>query len=286
MTKRFIISAFGDEIDPSLETQMDVLEKHGINHIEMRGVIGKNVTQLDATEAVEIKKQLDARNFKISALGSPIGKIGITDDFLPHLEKFKHTLELASILRTKYIRVFSFFMPEGKEPAQYRDEVLERWASFIDEAKGSGIVLLHENEKDIYGDTADRCFDLLETLNCSYVRMTFDPANFVQCKEETYPKAYKLLRKHIEYLHIKDALLANGEVTPAGYGDGRVKEIIKDLYDSGYSGFLSLEPHLAEFAGLASLERCPALKQQSGSGAERFAIAANSLQDILEEIVK
>lgn len=284
--QRFILSAFSDEIDQNLKIQMDVLEKHAIRHIEMRGVNGKNVTLLDTAEAAEIKKQLDDRGFKISALGSPIGKIGITEDFKPHLEKFKHTLNLASILGTKYIRMFSFFMPEGKDPAFYRDEVLNRWSSFIDEAKGTGIVLLHENEKDIYGDTADRCFDLLETLNSSYVKLTFDPANFVQCKEETYPKAYKLLRKHIEYMHIKDALFADGSVTPAGYGDGRLKEIIRDLYDSGYSGFLSIEPHLAEFSGLSALERCPSLKQKSGSDAERFGLAVEALNDILEKTDK
>jgi sugar phosphate isomerase/epimerase len=262
---------------------MDVLERHGVNHIEMRGIDGKNISDLSTVEATEVKKRMEGRNFKVSALGSPIGKIGINDNFAPHLDKFKRTLELASILGTRYIRMFSFFMPEGKDPAVYRDEVLNRWSGFVEAAKGTNIILLHENEKEIYGDTAERCLDLLEALNCSYVKLTFDPANFVQCGEETYPKAYTLLRKHIEYMHIKDALFSDGSVTPAGYGDGMVKEIIQDLYSSGYSGFLSIEPHLAEFAGLAALERCPSLKRSSASGAERFAIAFDALKDILEE---
>lgn len=282
--EKFILSAFGDEINQDLKVQMDVLEKVGIKHIELRGVLGKNVADLKVNEAKTIKKQLDERGFRISALGSPIGKIDINDNFKPHLEKFKHVLELASILKSNYIRMFSFFMPEGGTPSIYRDEVLERWSSFMDEAKNTGIILLHENEKEIYGDTAERCLDLLETLNCPYVKLTFDPANFVQCGEESYPKAYNLLRKHIEYIHIKDALFSDGSVTPAGYGDGKIREIVRDLFDSGFKGFMSIEPHLADFTGFASLERHPGRMQKSTDGAEKFKIAVEAFRNILEEL--
>ena len=94
---KFILSAFADEIDPALDVQMDVLEQHEISYIEIRGVDGKNITQYPLDEVKAIKEQLDDRGFKISAIGSPIGKINITDDFGPHLELFKHTLEIAKI---------------------------------------------------------------------------------------------------------------------------------------------------------------------------------------------
>jgi sugar phosphate isomerase/epimerase len=92
---KFILSAFADEIDPELKIQMDVLDQHGIRYIEMRGVNGRSFVQYTLEEARAIKKQLDERGFRLSAIGSPIGKIGITDDFEPHFELFRHTLELA-----------------------------------------------------------------------------------------------------------------------------------------------------------------------------------------------
>ncbi len=283
---RFILSAFADEIDADLKTQMDVLEQHGINYIEMRGVNGKNLTQYSLDEVRDIKKQLDARGFKISAIGSPIGKIKITEDFAPHLELFRHTMEIARILETKYIRMFSFFIPHGEDPAKYRDEVMERWREFIKAAEGTGLILLHENEKEIYGDTAERCLDLLKTMNCSYLKAVFDPANFVQCNVKTYPSAFELLREYVVYMHIKDAVFSDGHVVPAGYGDGKVKEIIHQLYNEGYDGFLSLEPHLGKFVGFADLEPDSEINDMPDGGPKKFAMAVDALRKIINGIQK
>jgi len=279
----FILSAFADEIDMDLRTQMDVLEDHDISYIEMRGVNGKGVVEYSLKEVEEIKNQLDDRGFKISAVGSPLGKIMITDDFDPHFDLFKHTMKVADILETEYIRMFSFFIPEGDKPEKYRREVLTRWEKFLHEAAGSGITLLHENEKEIYGDTAEHCLDLLETLKCDHFRAIFDPANFVQCGVETYPRAYELLKDYIEYLHIKDALYSDGSVVPSGYGDGKIKEILSELYERDFAGFLSLEPHLGSFEGLSELERDDYADLPEG-GPQKFALAADALKDVLAAV--
>ncbi|MFW6007148.1 MAG: sugar phosphate isomerase/epimerase family protein [Halanaerobiales bacterium] len=281
----FILSAFADEIDMDLKIQMEVLNQHNINYIEMRGVNGKGVVEYSLKEVEDIKKELDKNGFKISAIGSPLGKIEITDDFEPHLELFKHTLKIAEILETDYIRMFSFFIPEGDKPEEYRKEVMNRWNQFIEEAEGSGITLLHENEKEIYGDTPERCLDLLETMDCKYFKAIFDPANFIQCDVITYPNAYKILEEHIEYLHIKDAIYSDHSVVPSGQGDGKIKEILTDLYNKDFEGFLSLEPHLGSFEGLGNLERNSDFADLPDGGPRKFAIAAEALKDILNNIV-
>lgn len=283
---QFILSAFADEIDMDLKTQMDVLDQHDIKYIEMRGVNGKGLVEYSLDEVKEIKKQLDARGFKLSSVGSPIGKINITDDFAPHFELFKHTVEITKIMECQYIRMFSFFIPKGQDPAQYRDEVMERWSQFIKAAEGTGLTLLHENEKDIYGDTAERCLDLLQTMNCDYFKAVFDPANFVQCDEETYPKAYDMLKDYVVYMHIKDALYSDHSVVPAGHGDGKVKEILTALYNRGFEGFLSLEPHLGKFQGLAALEQDLNVEDMPDGGPKLFAVATNALKKIIAEIEK
>ncbi|HOB20904.1 MAG TPA: sugar phosphate isomerase/epimerase family protein [Candidatus Atribacteria bacterium] len=278
----FMLSAFADEIDPDLKIQMDVLRQHGIDHIEMRGVYGKSIVSYSLEEVKSIKQELDANGFKISALGSPIGKIGILDDFRPHLDLFRHALDIAAILETKYIRMFSFYMPEGESADKYRDEVLERWNSFLEAARDYDIVLLHENEKGIYGDTPERCLDLLESLGSDRTGLTFDPANFVQCNVETYPKAFKMLKNHIRYMHIKDALYANHQVVPAGHGDGRLGEILSGLKDHGFKGFLSIEPHLGDFIGFADLEKEANVEDLPEGGPKQFAIAANAFKKLIE----
>lgn len=280
---QFMISAFADEIDMDLSVQMEVLKQHDIHYIEMRGVNGKNVSQLTLEEARAIKVQLDKEGFSISAVGSPIGKIKMTDDFDEEKIKFVHTLEIAKILETKYIRMFSFFMPEGEDANSYREEVLSRWKVYVELAKNRGIVLLHENEKGIYGDTKERCKDLLDSLGCEYMRATFDPANFVQVGEDC-EKAFELLKEDVVYMHIKDAL-ADGQVVPVGYGIGEVESILRQLKEAGYNGFLSLEPHLADFKGFADLEEGQhQMPLKSKDPKERFAIAVRALKDLLNRL--
>ena len=281
---KFILSAFADEIDSNLNTQMDVLDQHRIKFIEMRGVDGKNLVHYTLDEVREIKNRLDARGFKLSAVGSPLGKIGIKDNFEPHLELFKHTLEIAKIMECKYIRMFSFSIPEGDSPDIYRDEVIYRWKQFVEAAEGSGVTLLHENEKGIYGDTPERCLDLITSMNSDYVKAIFDFANFVQCDVKNYPDGYELLKDYIEYVHIKDAVYSDHHVVPAGEGDGCVEEILQQLSLRGYEGFLSLEPHLGNFAGFAELEpNSPGYDLPEG-GARSFAIAVQALKKLVTKI--
>ncbi|MBC8062692.1 MAG: sugar phosphate isomerase/epimerase [Clostridiaceae bacterium] len=282
----FVLSAFADEIDMDLEIQMDVLEEHAIHYIEMRGVNGKCIVDYSLEEVKSIKKSLEKRGFKISSIGSPIGKIFITEPFAPHLELFKHTLNIAKILESKYIRMFSFFMPPNEAPEKYRDEVMYRWHEFVKAAKDYEIVLLHENEKDIYGDSPERCLDILQTVNCEYVKAVFDPANFVQCDVKTYPEAYTLLKDYVLYVHIKDAVYNDHHVVPAGEGDGKVKEILTHFLNNNYNGFLSLEPHLGLFDGLLNLEQDNNHKQVAESGPVLFNIASKALKGILSEINK
>ncbi|MGI5855830.1 MAG: sugar phosphate isomerase/epimerase family protein [Candidatus Merdivicinus sp.] len=246
--KRFTLAAFADEAGAEVSTQIDALHENGIPGIELRGVGEKNITALTVDEAKELKRQLDDAGISVWSIGSPLGKISIGDEFAPHLEVFKHTLELAHILGAGNIRMFSFFCP--KEEAQYcRDIVFERLHQFCAAAQGSGVLLCHENEKGIYGDTADRCLDILR--NFPSIKAVYDPANFLQCGEDTL-RAWELLAPYLCYMHIKD-VRDDGTVVPAGKGNGQIPELLR-RYEKIGGEVLTLEPHLSVFKGLEALE--------------------------------
>lgn len=273
------VSCFADEIDVSVDKQIALLQELGIGWIEFRSGDGKGVADYTEKEAEMLMRRLSANGIRISAVGSPIGKIDITQDFEPHFETYRHIVELAGILDTSFIRMFSFFMPEGEEPDKFRDEVMRRTDRMVEYAAGRNVVLLHENEKGIYGDNAARCLDLMKLFYGDHFRCTFDFANFVQCGQDTM-EAYEMLRPYISYIHVKDALRENGEVVPAGTGDGNVAEILNRLNEEGYAGFLSLEPHLADFAGLKSLEK--EVKERGRTdGEEAFCTAYRALEKLL-----
>lgn len=282
-TWKINLSGFADEINPQLDEQIRVLKKLGMHYVEMRGVNGKGLVEYPLDEVEKIKEQLDENDIHLSSIGSPIGKIPITDGFEEHFKLFCHTVNIAHVMEVPYIRMFSFFMPEGEDPEKYHDEVFRRVGRMADYAAKHNVILLHENEKEIYGDVADRCRKLMEEFYSDHFKAVFDFANFVQCHQDT-KEAYEMLKPYIEYVHVKDAEWESGHVVPAGHGDGNVKEILKELKESGYEGFLSLEPHLADFAGFSALENGKSEKKEKLTGEESFTLAHESLVKILGEI--
>jgi len=271
----FTLSGFGDEISPDLKKQMDLLESEGIKYIELRGVNNKNVLDFTDEEITEIKSALDERGFGISAIGSPIGKVMITDDFEQHLMRFERALYLADFFDTDYIRLFSYYIPEGESPDAYRDEVLYRMKKKTEMAEKAGIILLHENEGDIFGDTGSRCRDIITAVDSPNLKAIFDPANFVVDGNHAFPDAFIQLVEFIEYLHIKDAKFTEGEmeITPAGDGDARIADVLRALKSRGFSGFLSLEPHLTEAGPMEGF-----------SGPEAFKKAIKALKNIIKDV--
>ena len=281
------ITGFADEIDQDLKVQVESIKKLGISYIEMRGVDGNNLIYHTNEKVAEIKKYLDDNGISLSALGTPLGKIGITDDFEPHFEEFKRAVEIAHMMDTPTLRMFSFYMPEGSMPSDYESAVFERIGRFVDYASANDALLLHENEKGIYGEKADGCKKLMDTFYGDHFKAIFDFANFIQSGENTL-YAYKLLKPFISYIHVKDALLKDGSVVPAGHGDGNIATILSDLSESGYTGFLSLEPHLFNFAGLEALEagdnKTNIKESKTLTGFEAFSLAHNELVKILTKI--
>lgn len=245
------IYAFADEASPNIDEQITALKRNGLDGLEIRNVDGVNVSDITLEKAKEVKTKLDANGLITWSIGSPIGKIDIEkDDFKAHLEKLKHTLEIADILESKNIRMFSFYMPEGKDVLDYKNEVIDRLGQMCEIAKTHNVFLCHENEKGIYGDIPERCLEIHKAI--PKLKGIFDPANFVQSNSDTL-EAWDMLKDYIYYMHIKDAKI-DGTVVPAGMGDGNVEKVVKNFIEKGGNSF-TIEPHLTVFEGFSHLER-------------------------------
>ncbi|MDD6036723.1 MAG: sugar phosphate isomerase/epimerase [Lachnospiraceae bacterium] len=286
MNIKYSLTGFADEIADDLTTQIESLQKLNIHYVEMRGVDGNNLIFHSTDKVKEIRSRLEDAGIALSALGSPLGKIGIDEPFEKHFEAFKRAVEIAHMMKTKNIRMFSFYIPEGKNEV-YRAQVFDRMGQFVDYATANDAVLLHENEKGIYGEKAKECRELMDAFAGEHFKAIFDFANFVQAGQDTL-EAYELLKDSIAYVHVKDAFAANGNVVPAGMGDGNVASILRRLFESGYEGFLSLEPHLFNFSGFAGLEKGKDAIAEGEtkvlSGFEAFSLAHESLLRLLEKM--
>ncbi|GHO60168.1 sugar phosphate isomerase/epimerase family protein [Ktedonobacter robiniae] len=277
------LSAFADEISPDLGEQIAVLQEEHIHFIDLRGAWNSNVLDLSDQQLQEVKQALETAGIGVAAIGSPIGKVPITSDFVEHMQRFERALYVAEYLGSPYVRIFSFYPPtlgealhqdQQDEPGidAYRADVLQRLAALTEKAAKAGITLVHENEKMIYGDTIARNVDLLQSVNHPRLRAVFDPANYLECQQVPYPQAYDAIKPWLEYVHVKD-VNAQGTLVVAGEGEARWPDILQRLRSDRYDGFLSLEPHLAA-AG----------QFQGFSGADRFRQASQALQRLLREI--
>jgi sugar phosphate isomerase/epimerase len=265
------LSGFADEIDPDFATQCKVASGLGLKFLEIRSAWGTNILDLAEDRCETMRRLLAESGLQVSSIGSPIGKIKITDDFEPHLERMRHAAEVATFFEAPFVRIFSFFIEPGDDPDTHRDEVLRRMRAFADVAEQAGVVLLHENEKEIYGDVPRRCHDIVSSVGSPNLRLTWDPANFVQVGvHRPLDEGYALLRPDVVYLQIKDALATDASVVVAGAGDGQVVETIRALRDDGFDGFFSLEPHLASTGPFGGF-----------SGADLFTEAWRAFTDLL-----
>ncbi|MFB6119632.1 MAG: sugar phosphate isomerase/epimerase family protein [Halobacteriaceae archaeon] len=266
-------SGFADEVADDLETQLDTFADLGIDYVDLRSAWGTNVLDFDDDEIETVQRALDERDMGVACIGSPIGKVPIEDPFADHRERFHTAIERAHQFDADYIRLFSYWMPADGSPADYRQEVIHRMQEKADVAEEEDVILLHENEKDIYGDTPARCRDLLTAVDSPNFRAIFDPANFLEVGVRPYPDALLDLVEYVEYLHIKDAQFGErGAIEPAGEGDGEIPAVLRALDRRGFEGFAALEPHLA------------AAEEKGGfSGPEAFRVADEALRDCLDE---
>jgi sugar phosphate isomerase/epimerase len=272
-TVAWTLSGFGDEIDPDPAVQVAVLKALGASHIEVRSAWGTNVVDLDDDQLGALAALLSREGMAVSAVASPIGKVDVSLDAELEVARLARIIRVAHALGTPNIRVFSFFRAPGVAVESIRDDVLSRMRLLADLAEKEGVTLLHENEKDIYGDTPERVLDLVESVGSPALRLAWDNANFVQVGVRPFSDGYAKLRPYLDYLQVKDAVAATGAVVPAGQGDGELRETLTALRDDGYTGFASLEPHLASQHELGGFSGPTAF----GEAARAFAGLINDL---------
>lgn len=273
------LCAFADEADQLLTGQIAAMQRNGISLLEIRGVDGENISALSPAKVKEVAHLLKENGLAVWSIGSPTGKIKLSDDWNAHVDSFRGMLDAAAVFGTKAFRMFSFYDAQNE-----KNEVIDRLGLLCDMAKGYDVKLCHENEKGIFGDTPERTKELLDAL--PQLGGIFDPANFIQCSAEILP-AWELLKDRIDYLHVKDAM-ADGTVVPAGYGLGRLDTVVPDFLSRG-GQVLTVEPHLAEFTGLKGLEKegertiVGSARFSFRDNNEAFDTAVNSLKTILNK---
>ena len=241
------LSAFADEVTEDFKAQVEFLAGEKVGHIEPRFINKKNIMDLTKGELDEARTMIRDHGLKVSAIGSPIGKVRLDEPFEPHLDKFKHAVDLALFFETPFIRMFSYYAPEGKDINDYREQVMERMAAKVEVLADADVTMVHENEAHIYGHTADNCIDLVKTIDSPKLRLVYDPANFVWGEKMTnnVEVCWPVMKPYVVHIHIKDWKLGAADVgSIPGEGDGQIRELLTELAAINYEGCMTMEPHL------------------------------------------
>jgi sugar phosphate isomerase/epimerase len=266
------LSAFADETGPDPVDQINVLEKCGVKHIELRSIYQTNVLNLTDAQVKDFKKLLDERGFKLSAIGSPIGKIPITEPFEPHLQRFRRAIELCHVFGTPNIRLFSYYLPKGDDWSKHRQEVMDRMRRKVELAAAANVRLVHENEHGIYGDDPKRVVDLLQAINHPKLRAVYDPANYVHDGFDPWT-AWQMTKPWTVHFHIKDWIHGQTHGVVTGEGQGRIADVMGDVATTGYVGFATLEPHLLGGGPTGGV-----------TGPDLFPVAVKAFTRVLEQV--
>ena len=270
------LSAFADEVTEDFRGQVEYLTEEKVGYIETRFINKKNIMDLNQGELKEARQMLHDHGLKVSAIGSPIGKVRLDEPFEPHLDKFKHAVDLAQFFETPFIRMFSYYAPEGKNIDDYRDQVLERMAAKVQVVRNVDVTMVHENEARIYGHTAENCADLIEAVGSPKLALAYDPANFVWGEQLTnnVEVCWPVMKPYVVHIHIKDWKLGSSDIgSMPGQGDGQIKELLAELAAMDYDGCMTMEPHLqtgGQFGG--------------STGPELFSRAIAAVRELAAEV--
>ncbi|NHN29891.1 sugar phosphate isomerase/epimerase family protein [Paenibacillus agricola] len=265
------LTCFADEISSELDEQLDILEQEGLKYLELRGVWDKNVLDLNDDELDRIQTLIQKRGFRISSIASPVGKYLITDPFEPQLHDLDKAILVAHYFGTPYIRIFSYRLPENEPVEKHRHEVLHRLKLLTEAASRNHVILILENDSNLYGSTDDRCLEILTHCDSKHMRAAFDSGNYVMNGVQPMNEAYPKISPYLDYVHIKDAIQEPRQFVPAGVGEGCIEELLIELKKSKFDGFLSVEPHLKPYLPEAS-------------NPERVITAIRALKVLLEKV--
>lgn len=265
------LCAFSDEAASDVLGQIKALKENGVYLTELRSANGKNVSEFTKAENKEYYKMFRDNGIGVFSIGSPLGKVDIDTDFEKYLDVVKRVCETANDFKAEKIRVFSFFNAYDK-----KNKVFDYLNKMVEVSNEYNVTLCHENEKEIFGDIADRVCMLMNEIKG--LKFVYDPANYIQVNEPAQ-KTLDLCHAKSEYFHIKDVIASTGEVVSAGYGDGDVDSLVKRI-DS--DKVLTLEPHLAIFDAYAKIDNTEMKhKFHFESNLDAFATAVNAIKDIL-----
>ena len=262
-----ILTGIADEAGDSINSQIAATKALGWEHIEARFLSVGNFEKGSIHEIPEeaFNLAVDALNeaeIIVCGIGSTIGNWAhsITDPFDITEGEVERCITRMKVLGSSIVRIMSYSILEDENENdhenQFFEERIKRLKNIITRFEDNGITPVHENCMNYGGMSTSHALKLQNEI--PQMKWVFDTGNPVFNADRSAPRPYprqdtwsfyQALKENIVHVHIKDGIWDNLKnectFTMPGEGDGKVKEILSDLKETNYEGFISIEPHIA-----------------------------------------
>jgi sugar phosphate isomerase/epimerase len=268
----FCLSGFADEISPDLDVQVSTLARLGVRGLDLRSVNGINVLDLDIYALQRVHDACAEAGLRVQSIGSPVNKVAFEPlNEAREYEKLHKAIKAAHRVNVKRIRIFTPMVAEDQHDAA-AGKVIAWMMQQKKLAQDEGVVLIHENDDRYWGAHPANAKRLMETIGGDSFRFAYDFANTVLQGYRTMGDWFPWIVPYIDTLHIKDAIEAEHKVVPAGEGDGEILTALRFLVAGGWSGPLTIEPHLAAAGPMGGF-----------SGVDLFEVAVKAFRNVADQ---
>ncbi|HEX3000172.1 MAG TPA: sugar phosphate isomerase/epimerase family protein [Armatimonadota bacterium] len=242
-------AGISDEAGNGIAQQIAAHKELGWKHLELRGIDGKNLTDVDDATFAQVVEAVEAAGMQVCSFASQLANWSrkITNDFAVDREEMERAVPRMQRLGTRFIRCMSY-PNDNFSDVEWRDEAVRRLKVLARMAEDGGVLLLHENCNGWGGESPENSLELLERVDSPAFKLVFDTGNPFMHRQN----AVEYLRKvidHVVHVHIKDGYLneqGKETFTYPDEGSCRVGECLRILIEHGYDAGYSIEPHVAQ----------------------------------------
>lgn len=282
------LSFITDEATQSFDEAVAFAKKYDLQGLELRSVDDTPIDQIDVETLKAWKKKLDEASLAVPCLSGSFFKCDVPEKDAPaeELEKLERLCRAADILGCSLIRGFAFFAPES---GPVSPETLKPfYAKAAEILRRSNKRLLLEADPSVNTSNHAALAHMLDVLDDPVFGAIFDPGNDIYdpLHETPYPDGYEAIRPHLVHIHIKDAVITDGEISCVKTGEGLVgyPALLRRLIADGYDGWMSLETHYRKSVHLTEEQmRLPQGAAFSAGGLEATAECAAALHQLLQD---
>ena len=285
MTKNrpFRLSIITDEVSQDPAAAIELARRFSYDAVELRSVWDSPVELLPEDRQAELSAMLDEAGLSVSAIASSFLKEDWGRD---EREKFERLAYTCRRFGCTVLRGFSFWRSDS-----YSDGAFADCLRPYDELLGrQGLTLVLENDPAVNLSHAAELFRFFQKHRFENIGVLWDPGNDIYTLGSaalSAPASFELLRPWIAHVHLKDAVAREGGAAGVAIGQGELDTVglLRCLADSGYRGYVALEPHFRLDGALDEKQlRRPGGSAFSEKGYLPSLMCMERLQDIMDRL--